>query len=98
MRLTCLIIEDEPLASDKLKDFIGRIPFLHLVAGFENAIDAIQYVKDNCVDIIFLDIQMEHLTGIQFLETIPVRPYIIITSAYAEYALKDMNYRSSIIC
>ncbi len=88
MKLSCIIVEDEPLAFEKLQDFIGRVPFLKLISGFENAIEALEYLKNNCVDIVFLDIQMEHLTGIQFLETIKIKPYIIITSAYAEYALK----------
>jgi two-component system LytT family response regulator len=88
MRLSCIIVEDEPLAFDKLKGFIEKVPFLKLVSGFENAMDALHFLKDNAIDIVFLDIQMEKLTGIQMLETIHVKPYIIITSAYAEYALK----------
>ncbi len=88
MRLTCIIIEDEPPAFDKLKDFIGRVPFLELAGGFENALDALHFLKDHRVDLIFLDIQMEHLTGIQMLESMTVKPYVIITSAYTDYALK----------
>ncbi|MFO7368771.1 MAG: LytTR family DNA-binding domain-containing protein [Bacteroidales bacterium] len=88
MRLTCIIVEDEPPAFDKLKDFIGRVPFLELVNGFENALDALHFLKEHRVDLIFLDIQMEHLTGIQMLESMSEKPYIIITSAYADYALK----------
>ncbi len=88
MILSCIIVEDEPLASEKLKDFIGRVPFLELTASFENAMDALHFLKDNIVEIVFLDIQMEQLTGIQMLETIQIKPHIIITSAFAEYALK----------
>jgi DNA-binding LytR/AlgR family response regulator len=88
MKLSCIIVEDEPPAFEKLKDFVGRIPFLKLAGGFENAMEALHFLKDNAVDIVFLDIQMEQLTGIQMLETLPIKPYIIITSAYAEYALK----------
>lgn len=88
MKLSCIIIEDEPLATEKLENFISRTPELSLQASFENAIDGIQYLKGNDPDIVFLDIQMEHLTGIQMLETFEVKPYVIITSAYAEYALK----------
>lgn len=86
--LSCIIVEDEPLAFEKLEGFVKRVPFLELVSGFENAMEALHFLKDNNIDIVFLDIQMEHLTGIQMLETMQVKPYIIITSAYAEYALK----------
>lgn len=88
MKLSCIIVEDEPLAFEKLKDFTRRVPFLELAGGFENAMEALDFLKDNTIDIIFLDIQMEKLTGIQLLETLQKKPYIIITSAYAEYALK----------
>ncbi len=88
MKLSCIIVEDEAPAFDKLKGFIGKIPFLELAGGFENAIDALDFMKDHSADILFLDIQMDHLTGIQMLESLPEKPYVIITSAYADYALK----------
>lgn len=88
MKLTCIIIEDEPPAADKLKAFIGRIPYLSFDRSFENALDALDYIRENPPDIVFLDIQMEQLTGIQMLECMQLKPYIIITSAYSEYALK----------
>jgi two-component system LytT family response regulator len=93
MKLSCIIVEDEPLAYDKLKDFVERIPFLELISGFENALKALHFLKDNTVDIIFLDIQMEQLSGIQMLETMPAKPYVIITSAYADYALKGYELK-----
>jgi two-component system LytT family response regulator len=93
MKLTCIIVEDEPLAHDKLEDFIGMVPFLELVSSFENAMDALYFLKDNSVDLIFLDIQMEQLTGIQLLETLQVKPYIVITSAFADYALKGYELK-----
>jgi two-component system, LytTR family, response regulator len=88
MRLSCIIVEDEAPAYDKLKEFISRIPFLEMTGGFENAMDALHFIKDKPVDVIFLDIQMNPLSGIQMLESMPVKPYIIITSAYSDYALK----------
>jgi two-component system, LytTR family, response regulator len=93
MKIKCIIIEDEPLATKKLETFIQRIPFLELVASFENAIQSLTFLKSKTIDLILLDIQMEQLTGIQFLETLTERPYIIITSAYAEYALKGYELR-----
>lgn len=88
MKLSCIIIEDEPLAAEKLESFIRKTPSLELKGSFGNAIDGMQYMQENAVGILFLDIQMEQLTGIQLLETIDKKPYVIITSAYAEYALK----------
>jgi two-component system, LytTR family, response regulator len=93
MKLSCIIIEDEPLAAQKLEGFINRIPFLECVSGFDNALDGLQYLKNNTVDILFLDIQMEELTGIQLLETISLKSYVIITSAYADYALQGYELR-----
>jgi len=88
VKLSCIIIEDEPLATEKLESFIGKISSLQLKQSFDNAIDGLQYIQNNSVDLVFLDIQMEQLTGIQMLESLQKKPYIIITSAYADYALK----------
>lgn len=93
MNLTCIIIEDEPPATAKLQGFIAKVPFLSLLASFGNALDGLQFIKTNSVDILFLDIQMEQLTGIQLLETISLKPYVIITTAYADYALKGYELR-----
>jgi len=88
MKLSCIIIEDEPLAADKLKGFIQKVTFLELIDVFENPLQGLEFLKTGKIDILFLDIQMEHITGIQLLEAVPVKPYVIITSAYADYALK----------
>lgn len=88
MLITCIIIEDEPLATEKLESFIAKTPVLELKQSFNNAIDGMSYIQSSQVDIVFLDIQMEELTGIQMLETMTQKPYVIITSAYAQYALK----------
>ena len=93
MNLSCIIIEDEPLAIEKLEGFIKKVPFLNLAGTFENALDGLHFLKTNPVDVLFLDIQMEQLTGIQLLETSNIKPYVIITSAYAEYALKGYELR-----
>lgn len=88
MKLNCIIVEDEPLAAEKLTGFIRQVPFLKLEGHFENAIEGLHYLKSNNTDLVFLDIQMEKLTGIQMLEILSPKPYIIITSAYSDYALK----------
>jgi two-component system LytT family response regulator len=92
MVLKCIIIEDEPLALKKTEGFVRRLDYLELAKTFDNAVDALNYLKLNPVDLIFLDIQMEEFTGIQFLETLKHKPKIIITSAYEKYALKGYEF------
>lgn len=87
----CIVIDDEPLAVSKLAGFIGKMGSLRLAATFDNAVDAISWLRENHADLIFLDIQMEQLTGIQFLEAINSRPFVIITSAYDQYAVKSFE-------
>lgn len=88
MKINCIAIEDEPLALKKIKAFIEQVNYLTLLEGFHNAVDAIGFLKNNAVDLIFLDIRMKQLSGIQFLESLQLKPKVIITSAYDEYALK----------
>jgi len=87
-RIKTIVIEDEPLALKKLVGFINKIDYLEISKTFDNAIEAISYLKTNKIDLIFLDIQMEEFTGIQFLESIKHRPKVIITTAYDQYAIK----------
>lgn len=92
MQLKCIIIEDEPLAQEKLQGFIGQISTLQLAETFDNAIEAMDYLRENPVDLIFLDIQMQKFNGIQFLECCTSRPDVIIISAYDQYALKGYEF------
>lgn len=85
---TCIIIEDEPLALEKTKNFVSKVPFLHLSATFDNALTGLTYLNNNKVDILFLDINMDELTGIELLESSKISSQVIITTAYQEYALK----------
>jgi two-component system, LytTR family, response regulator len=87
-RYTCIIIEDEPLALEKTKDFIIKVPFLHLSATFDNALTGLAYLNNNKVDLLFLDINMDELSGIELLESSKIDSQVIITTAYQEYALK----------
>lgn len=91
MMIRCIAIDDEPLALTKLEGFISKIPEIKLLRTFDNAIDSIGWLKENSVDLIFLDIQMEVLTGIQFLEATGTKARIIITTAYDQYALKGFE-------
>lgn len=93
MQINCIAIDDEPLALSKLESFIERIPELNLAGTFDNSIEAMVWLKENKADLIFLDIQMKELSGIQFLEATGTNAKIIITSAYDQYAMKgyDLN-------
>jgi two-component system LytT family response regulator len=87
-KYSCIIIEDEPLALERTKDFINKIPFLNLCSTFDNALDGLAYLKSNAVDLLFLDINMDELSGIELLESSKIDSQVIITTAYQEYALK----------
>ena len=87
-KYTCVIIEDEPLALEKTKDFVLKVPFLHLAATFDNALTGLAYLNNNKVDVLFLDINMDELSGIELLESSKINSQVIITTAYQEYALK----------
>jgi len=92
MVINCIIIEDEPLAMEKLAGFIEQVPFLKLLQQLDNGIDALGYIKTNPVDLVFLDIQMPKFNGIQFLETLTDKPQVVIVSAYDQYALKGYEF------
>jgi two-component system, LytTR family, response regulator len=91
MQITCIIIEDEPLAMERTKSYLSKLPFLTLLSSFDNGIEAIPFLKTNKVDLIFLDINMGGLSGIQLLETIHISSQVIITTAYHEYAIKGFE-------
>ena len=84
----CIIIEDEPLAMERTMNFVQKVPFLELVGVFENALSGLSYLNSNNTDILFLDINMDELTGIELLESSTIKSEVIITTAYQEYALK----------
>ncbi|MFM9908555.1 MAG: LytR/AlgR family response regulator transcription factor [Chitinophagaceae bacterium] len=91
MKIKCIVIEDEPLATERVKGFIQKLPFLKLVAQFENGVDALVFLQLNVVDLIFLDINIGEFSGIQLLESARHSSEIIITTAYNEYALKGFE-------
>ena len=88
MKIKCIAIDDEPLALDIISEYCTKFTFLNLIKTFDNALDVIEYLKSNEVDLMFLDIQMETLTGIQLLNILKKRPKVIMTTAYEQYALK----------
>jgi DNA-binding LytR/AlgR family response regulator len=95
MKLNCILVEDEPLALERAKGFILKLPFLNLLAAFDNAIDALSFLKSNKVHLLFLDINMDGLSGIDLLESSTIDTEIIITTAYPEYALKGFDLQVS---
>jgi DNA-binding LytR/AlgR family response regulator len=90
-KIKCIIIEDEPLAQERVRGYVSKIPNLELVGSFENGIDALFFLKSNEVDLLFLDINIGEFNGIQFAETLKNPIQIIITTAYPEYALKGFE-------
>jgi two-component system, LytTR family, response regulator len=86
--IKCVVVDDEPLAVDKMAGFIRKVNFLELAGSFHSGIDAMHFIRNNPVDLLFLDIQMDDLTGIQLLEIMKDRPQVVLTTAYSEYALK----------
>lgn len=89
--MKCVIIDDEPLAVDLIKEFVSKVETLELVNTFNNAIDAIAVINQSNIDLIFLDIEMPHFTGIDFINAIDKKPLIIFTTAYSEYAVEGFN-------
>ncbi len=92
MKINCIIVEDEPLALERTKSYVQKLPFLNLLNTFDNGMDALVFLQSNTVDLVFLDINMGGLSGIQLLETSIVKSQVIITTAYHEYALKGYEF------
>ena len=89
--ITCIIVENEPLASKILSDYISQVPFLELRGTFKDAILATDYLRENTVDLMFLDIHLPKLKGMAFLKTLTNPPAVIITTAYHQYAVEGFN-------
>lgn len=85
--IRCLVVDDEPLALDILEDYISKVPFLTLVKTTTSAIEGLSLVQSDAIDLVFLDVQMPELTGIQFLKIINGKCDVILTTAYSQYAL-----------
>jgi DNA-binding LytR/AlgR family response regulator len=92
MTLSCIIVDDEPGALQILENYIGKLSSLSLTGKFHNAIEAYYYLKQNKVDVLFLDINMPEIDGFGLLNMLTHKPVVIFTTAYSEYALKGFEY------
>lgn len=91
MKISCLIVDDEPLAQDVLQSYVKQAPQLELIGVCNNAIEALEKMKLSSIDLIFLDIQMPEITGIDFLRSLKDPPMVIFTTAYQNYAIEGFE-------
>jgi len=89
--IRCLAIDDEKLALDLLEDNIGKVPFLSLARTCKNAVEALETLRAEKIDLIFLDIQMPDISGIQMLKSLKKKPLVIFTTAYSDYAMEGFE-------
>jgi len=89
--MTCIIVEDELPAQNLLKNYLSKIPDMQLLATFQSAIDANNYFKSNTVDLVFLDVNLPDISGLDFIKTVKNAPAIIMTTAYPEYAVSSFE-------
>jgi len=94
MIFKCAIIDDEFLARQYLKDYVSKVPFLQLTGDYDSPLLAIEDLKNNNVDLLFLDIQMPDISGLEFLKTINPQPFVIFTTAYKKYALEGYEHNT----
>jgi len=91
-KIKCIVVDDEPLAISLLESYIQKIPFFELVFSSENPIEALDFIQNNEADLVFLDIQMPELTGINFMKIVGDKLKYILTTAYSEYALEGYEH------
>jgi two-component system LytT family response regulator len=89
--INCIAIDDEPLALQQIELYIEKTPFLNLLGLFENALEALTFIDENAVDLMFVDIQMPNLNGMEMVKSMKTHPEIIFTTAYSGYALEGFR-------
>jgi DNA-binding LytR/AlgR family response regulator len=95
MKLRCAIVDDEFLARQYLTDYVGKIPFLELVGDFNSPLMVVDLIRKGKIDLLFLDIQMPDINGLDFLRTLDKSPIVILTTAYKDYALEGYEFNVS---
>ncbi|WP_066627120.1 LytR/AlgR family response regulator transcription factor [Labilibacter marinus] len=93
MVINCIVVDDEPLAQDLIEDYIKKIPFLNLIQKCSSAFEAFDSLRENKIDLVFLDIHMPNVSGLDFIKSLETKPLFIFTTAYSEYAIEafDLN-------
>ncbi len=86
--ISCIVIDDEPLALQQLEQYVVKTPILEFKGAFESAIDALEFLRNNSIDLLFVDINMPHITGLEFVEALPFSCKVIFVTAYREFALE----------
>jgi len=94
MPLKCVAIDDEPLALELIKTYVARFPGLHLVQVFEDALSGAEYLKQNAVDLLFVDVNMPDITGVELVRSLVNSPMIIFTTAYRNYAFESYELQA----
>lgn len=89
--MTCLIVEDEPLARNLLVEYVRKVPSLQLIEACASPLAAIEILRNQPIDLLFLDIQMPEITGISLLKILQKKPLVVLTTAYSEYALESYD-------
>ena len=94
MKINCAIIDDEPLAVNLLKNYVEKMPTLHLIGAYTNAVEAMDGFRNNNIDLLFLDIQMPQLSGLELANLLPARTKIVFVTAFKEYAIEGYKKRA----
>ena len=92
--IRCIAVDDEPMALEKLVDYIGKVPYLELVASCSDAFEAMKVLAENDVDAVFMDINMPDVNGLEFVKSLSVPPFIVFITAYEEYAVDSYKVRA----
>ncbi|MEI7661916.1 MAG: LytTR family DNA-binding domain-containing protein [Bacteroidota bacterium] len=95
MTITCIAIDDEPLAVKKISAYIQKTPFLELVAECRSAFEAMEIISNRTIQLIFIDINMPDLSGLEFVKSLTGKPYIVFTTAYSEYAVEGFQVEAA---